>query len=220
MPTLIALNGVSFTDGPGCTTQGTTKNGLDFTTGCYGHAVDDRGAIVATTDGGATWTTQVPSPSLVGTGDLYGAWFADHANGWAVGDGGKILATADGGRTWAPQNGTVVAPIPSFASVAFANRSRGWAVSCLSNTVLNCDSGSGVIVTTADGGRTWSSMLNPGDVGLRDVAAVADPARGVVRVFAVGEGGRILRLTTPIAPTALRLQSVSCTRRPALPRRR
>ena len=61
-----------------------------------GWAVSGKGTILATRDGGATWTAQKS-----GTGQhLYGVDFAGPETGWAVGDRGTILATCDGGATW------------------------------------------------------------------------------------------------------------------------
>jgi len=53
------------------------------------------GIILATTDGGATWNTQMSSG-----GWLHGVAFANTVDGWAVGDSGTILATTDGGAHW------------------------------------------------------------------------------------------------------------------------
>jgi len=52
------------------------------------------GAIVATTDGGATWTAQ----SSGTTESLTGVVFVDAKHGWVVGSSGTILATTNGGE--------------------------------------------------------------------------------------------------------------------------
>jgi hypothetical protein len=62
-----------------------------------GHAwaCGNGGTIIASTDGGMNWETQVS-----GTGAaLYKIWFVDSLRGWAVGDGGVISHTDDGGRS-------------------------------------------------------------------------------------------------------------------------
>jgi len=50
-------------------------------------------AILATTNGGATWSAQ----SSGSTAGLSGVTFVDATHGWAVGTGGVILATTTGG---------------------------------------------------------------------------------------------------------------------------
>jgi photosystem II stability/assembly factor-like uncharacterized protein len=121
--------------------------------GTYDYAEDDsttyRAAIVATSDGGATWKTQtVPS----GIHTLCDVDFVDALHGWAVGYSylsgtgfaGAILATSDGGATWKPQ--TVPAGTGWLSSVDFADASHGWAV------VQRTDA----ILMTSDGGATWT----------------------------------------------------------------
>src|SRR6266516_1220259 len=61
-----------------------------------GFVVGDAGAILKTTDAGATW-----SPLASGTTNiLYGVYFLDANQGVAVGDQGLILRTTDGGSMW------------------------------------------------------------------------------------------------------------------------
>lgn len=54
--------------------------------------------ILATADGGATWSPQVAIDR-----SLFDIAFADVRNGWAVGDYSVIFATSDGGVTWTQQ---------------------------------------------------------------------------------------------------------------------
>jgi photosystem II stability/assembly factor-like uncharacterized protein len=62
-------------------------------------AVGQRGHIVHSADGGATWQqAKVPVSS-----DLTAVFFASERKGWAVGHDGVILATTDGGLTWTLQ---------------------------------------------------------------------------------------------------------------------
>ena len=62
-------------------------------------AVGQRGHIVVSNDGGATWQ-QSPVPV---SSDLTAVYFVNDKKGWAVGHDGVILATSDGGATWALQ---------------------------------------------------------------------------------------------------------------------
>ncbi len=57
------------------------------------------GAILRTTNGGTTWTSQ-HNPGV----SADGASFTDANNGTAVGSEGKIMKTTDGGTTWFQQN--------------------------------------------------------------------------------------------------------------------
>ncbi|MHB8684212.1 MAG: WD40/YVTN/BNR-like repeat-containing protein, partial [Dehalococcoidia bacterium] len=104
------------------------------------------------------WRQQLALPS----GDLYDAVFATPDVVWAVGPGG-IFRSADGGRSWS------VAYIGSgatgwFSAVAAApDGLHGWAVG-----------GLGLIVATADGGKTWTRQTSGTQVNLETVAAVGN----------------------------------------------
>jgi photosystem II stability/assembly factor-like uncharacterized protein len=104
-----------------------------------------RGAIIATTDGGATWTQQ-----YIGRADIRSLVFADEQHGWAVASD-SLLRTADGGATWSPAGepeGLVL------TSVAFTSAEEGWGVAAPADEV-----GApvlGAVVRTDDGGSSWS----------------------------------------------------------------
>ena len=70
--------------------------GVAFCDAAHGWAVGRDGAILATTDGGATWTAS-------STRDFAQA-FCGREYGWAVGDFGVMIATTDGGDTWTAQS--------------------------------------------------------------------------------------------------------------------
>jgi len=59
-------------------------------------AVGERGLVVLSDDGGASWR-QAPAPVSV---TLTGVRFADARRGWAIGHGAVVLATDDGGEHW------------------------------------------------------------------------------------------------------------------------
>lgn len=78
--------------------SGTTNNlnGAHLLDSGTGFVVGDAGAILKTTDAGATW-----SPLASGTTNtLYDVHFLDSNQGVAVGDQGLILRTTDGGSMW------------------------------------------------------------------------------------------------------------------------
>ena len=66
-----------------------------------GWAVGHGGTVLATSNGGRTWSVRDASA----TAALWGVDFVNAERGWAVGDGGTVLATSDGGRSWTAQGG-------------------------------------------------------------------------------------------------------------------
>jgi len=188
-----------------------------------GWVFGELGALYATSDGGQTWARQpVPTRRL-----LLGAAFLGESRGWLVGAGATLLRTTDGGRTW--HEGSVAGGLSQFAlrgradrqareeaearragttlsapgapslrinAVAFADERRGWAVGA-----------GGLVLKTADGGRTWHAQESGVESDLHDVKFL-DEREG----WAVGGGGTILRTAdggatwraeTPVTPHTL-----------------
>lgn len=107
----------------------------------------ERRAILKTTNGGATWTTQYYDSNQP---ILKAVYFVDASHGWAVGAGGDIMVTANGGSTWTDQDsGTGV----ELWDVHFVDVNTGWVVGI-----------GGTLLHTTDGGATW----NPQDPGTLD----------------------------------------------------
>jgi photosystem II stability/assembly factor-like uncharacterized protein len=103
------------------------------------------GAIIATSDGGTSWTRQYR-----GGADIRALDFIDTRHGWAVA-GGSLLRTSDGGANWSP------AAEPQgylLTSVDFVSADQGWGIALPTRgggaPVL------GTLVRTADGGASWS----------------------------------------------------------------
>ncbi len=110
--------------------------------------------ILATTNGGATWSAQ--SSGAHADTQLYGVAFADASHGWAVGDdtstgASVILATRNGGATWSAQGSGVVADT-GLRAVACANPSDAWAVGDDTST------GAGTILATTDAGYPAATL--------------------------------------------------------------
>jgi hypothetical protein len=102
--------------------------GVCFTDVNTGTVVGSAGAILRTTNGGTTWTSQ----SSGTTAALYGVSFTDANAGTAVGDNGKILHTTNGGTIWTSQlSGTTKA----LTGVSFTDANTGTAVG-LNGTIL------------------------------------------------------------------------------------
>jgi photosystem II stability/assembly factor-like uncharacterized protein len=116
------------------------------------------GAILHTSDGGATYSQQV----LPNNGNVADVYFVDASNGWAVNDNSEILNTTDGGTTWTVQYATSG---PSLEAVAFYNVLRGVAVG-----------DSGAIWVTKDGGTTWNPGVIAAPSGTFDNVTLTDVA--------------------------------------------
>jgi photosystem II stability/assembly factor-like uncharacterized protein len=128
-------------------------------------AVGERGHVLRSEDGGATFTQAEAVPAQV---LLTAAYLLDASRGWAVGHDETILATSDGGRTWTRQH---VAPDPGdpLLDVWFADASNGVAVGAYSRYLV-----------TSDGGATWARRdLEPTPL----VAAQAGPKAGADEEF-------------------------------------
>lgn len=79
------------------------------------------GLLLATTDGGTTWTPR-DIGSIVGT--LYCVSFPGKDTGWAMGRFGYILFSVDGGTTWTVQDRVTDKGLRSFV---FVDAKTGWA---------------------------------------------------------------------------------------------
>ncbi len=101
------------------------------------------GVILATTDGGATWTRQATTAR-----DLWTLAVIDRQTIYA-GGGYGLWATRDGGATWDEQRMT----LPALDYISFADAEHGW----VSHSMFS------VVCRTDDGGRTWTaSDVRPG----------------------------------------------------------
>lgn len=93
--------------------------------------------IMATDDGGATWTTQYSGASGSSYFEAIDV-LPDNLHGWAVSGDGVVFFTTDGGATWLPQPSGVSTIL---LDVDFVDADNGWATGT-----------SGVILHTGDGG--------------------------------------------------------------------
>ncbi|MCX6374098.1 MAG: S8 family serine peptidase, partial [Actinobacteria bacterium] len=148
---------------------GVTFNGVAFVDAVHGWAVGEGGLILATSNGGATWSTQTSGTLAT----FWGVAFSDATHGWAVGEDGLILATSNGGATWSRQT---TGTSELLYDVAFSDAAHGWAVG-----------EGGTILATSDGGATWSTQTSGISTWFHGVA-FSDATHG----WAVGEGGTIL----------------------------
>jgi len=112
---------------------------VHFVDADHGWAAGGGGAIVATADGGESWSLQQSGV----TTELTTVDFVDVNHGWATGPGRTLLKTEDGGSRWFPQF-TFSTPI---RQIDFIDRNQGWAVG-----------DGGALLQTTDGGTRWTSI--------------------------------------------------------------
>ncbi|KAB2968077.1 MAG: glycosyl hydrolase [Zoogloea sp.] len=124
-------------------------NAVSFIDDRQGWAAGHRGVILATTDGGETWTLQ--RQDLDKDQPLFSVLFTDAQHGWACGLWSLLLRTDDGGKTWQP----VSLPVPPGAKRAdrnlyslFADRKGG----------LFIAAEQGRVVHSRDGGASWDYL--------------------------------------------------------------
>jgi photosystem II stability/assembly factor-like uncharacterized protein len=186
-------------------------------------AVGQRGHIVVSTDGGATWK-QSPVPV---SSDLTSVFFVDDMQGWAVGHDGVILHTGDGGDRWELQlNGLkandllvaamdrkVAAEPASDDAKKLADEAKRYKEQGADKPFLDvwfADARNGyavgaynLIFRTTDGGKTWESWFDRTDNPKFFNLYAIRPAAGAL--YIAGEGGLVLKLD----PTAQRFRAIT-----------
>ena len=181
------LFGVSCPSAADCYTVGSDSN---IYTG--GNSGDDA-AILATTDGGTTWSPQAVPTGIAG---LQGIACPTTSTCFAVGtdtveaDGSGVITTSDGGATWTQL--TAPTGVGTLEAIACAN-----VTSCVAVGVLPSGLDSAKVLTTTDGGTTWTQQTVPAGVG--ELRAVSCPSASVC--IAVGsepeaQNGGVIVTTT------------------------
>ena len=113
---------------------------IQFTGGGHGWAAG-AGRILATSDGGRTWTRQYAGPAVLSQLD-----FTSTSDGWAVGPG-ALLRTVNGGASWtALREPRRSGHCLSVTSVHFVAPALGYAIA------------GGRLLRTTDGGVTWGPV--------------------------------------------------------------
>ncbi|MEL6865649.1 MAG: YCF48-related protein, partial [Bacteroidota bacterium] len=133
------------------------------------------GLILRSTNGGGDWL-----PSSL-TGDFFlDVQFVNTLTGYAIGLAGTIIKTDDGGERWRKlRDGDDWGQQRySFRSLYFVDGQRGYIVG-----------DDGLMLRTLNGGDNWQRIDLPTKLDLSGVFAIGG------LVYAVGEGGIILRLT-------------------------
>jgi photosystem II stability/assembly factor-like uncharacterized protein len=130
--------------------------GVQFISASQGWVIGRR-VILATDDGGASWTVQ-----RRGDLNLASVDFISASTGWAVGLD-SLLATADGGRTWT----ALPEPCGVIRSVHFVSPQVGYAIAggvdpAVAHALVVPATG-GAVLSTTDGGESWQPMAAPAD---------------------------------------------------------
>ena len=152
---------------------------VDFIDDKRGWAVGHDAMILATVDGGETWTKQFSGP--LDQGPLLGVQFVDANRGFAVGAYGAFYETSDGGAKWAPRK--VVADDKHLNAIVDAGKG---------NLVVLGEAGT--ILRSGDSGATWQPVASPykgsffGGTTTRDGAVLAFGLRG--RIYRSIDAGK------------------------------
>lgn len=162
------------------TTALPTLHAIAFTDANHGWAVGDAGTIVSTDDGGASWLLLQHRDDFW----LNDVQFLTATEGWAVGGRGAepynalIQHTVDGGLTWTEQTNWV-GIIDTFncssmdtswiKAIDMLDASNGFAVGGKWTTAIG-----GIVLSTTDGGATWTSLAVIADTLFRTLAPDGD----------------------------------------------
>lgn len=114
---------------------------VDFVSSAQGFVGGEQGVVLATTDGGQTWTRRT-APSAT-AGAVRKLWFSTATAGWAATDNG-LYRTADGGQTWTRSTGATATA--AFTDLQFVNPQLGFATA------------SRQVFRTTNGGTTWTDI--------------------------------------------------------------
>ncbi len=114
-----------------------------------------QGQVMLSTDGGASWSTQV----LSAAGQIEDIMFLDDDNGWLAGAHGTLARTTDGGSTWEELTAGVN---HDFNGISAVSPSTAWVVG-----------NAGKIFHTTDAGQTWTEQVNPAITNLNTVEFIS-----------------------------------------------
>ncbi|MGN6678794.1 MAG: WD40/YVTN/BNR-like repeat-containing protein, partial [Streptosporangiaceae bacterium] len=157
--------------------------------------------VAATTDGGATWTNFQNLPSFTpydpnGTYSLNTIWCASAlscvaAGGLNEGDGqAQVISTSDGGATWSVSPDPTLHSLQQLFQLTCLPVSGGLST-CRAAASANSASGP-VVVTSTDGGTTWSGQETHNNTGWMSAISCADAQH----CWAAGAGTKLGLLGT------------------------
>lgn len=178
---------VHVSETPGRVTKTITEDvilyDVSFVDPQHGFIAGEFGTLLATADGGETWEKRD-----VGTEKtLFGVSFSTPERGVAVGIDGLVLRSSDGGRTWQVQHGASEAGAIEELGFLDTIKNPGMYDVAVSGRYGVIVGDTGNLLTTADGGDTWTKHDLPEKqrlVWLRGVSMVPG-----THGFVVGAGG-------------------------------
>ncbi len=144
-----------------------------------GWAVGHDAQILATADGGVTWTQQFQD--LKREAPLLDVWFNDANHGLAVGAYGALIETTDGGKTW------------NDVSERLDNEDQFHlnAIAHIKDAGLFIVGEQGSMFRSSDDGQTWEKLQGPYEGSLFGVIGTAQPQT----LLAFGLRGNLYRST-------------------------
>jgi photosystem II stability/assembly factor-like uncharacterized protein len=119
------------------------------------------GTIVRTTNGGTTWTNATGNT----TGSNFGLAYATSSVAAVTTFGGLVVRSVDGGSTWSNATMPPISGFPMWA-VSFFDATRGVAVGSY-----------GQLISTSDGGASWTTTTQRYDQSYGQVEVVNDICR-------------------------------------------
>lgn len=145
----------------------------------HGWAVGHDAQILASADGGLTWTKQFED--LKRESPLLDVWFKDANSGFAVGAYGTLLETTDGGKDW------------QDVSDRLDNEDQFHlnAIAAVKDAGLFIVGESGSMFRSADDGQTWEKLEGPYEGSLFGVIGTAQAQT----LLAYGLRGNLYRST-------------------------
>ena len=166
-------------------------------------AAGERGIVLLSDDGGASWR-QARVPVSV---SLTALQFVDGRTGWAVGHLGVVLRTDDGGESWRLQLDGITAAERAAANPAGARSGQSLVKDGPDKPFLDLhfwNDRDGMVVgayglafRTEDGGASWTSVMAalPNPDGLHLYGLRAGKGSNADDLYIVGEQGLMLRST-------------------------
>ena len=183
---------------------------------CY--AVGDRGTALKSTDGGATWSFL----TSVDGNPIYGLACPSTNTCYATDIYAHIMKTSDGGSSWTMQRTPVTTPGLAVPGSGGPNPFSGlFGISCTDESTCVAVGGFPAtgstdppIVTTTDGGTTWTRQTS--NSGTNNYLHAVACLPGTTTCYAVGRGGSIVTTndfatwTKMTSNTTNMLDSITC----------
>lgn len=177
----------------------TMLTSVRFVDAMHGWIVGHDGLILATSDGGSTWAEQRFAPD--DEKPLLGIWFKDAMTGIAVGAYGLYLETADGGKHWNERE-----ILLDLLGDDGADRHLN-AIAAVGGDRLVIAGEAGTVLTSTDGGATWTAPTAPyqgsyfGVIALQGQAMLLYGLRG--QAFRSEDGGATWTAAAGAGPVTL-----------------